>query len=318
MAKASAEPANDETSQPAADPPATPSDEEAQAAAPEVADEEVEAEKPVEEAVDPETSKRLAAVQKQEKRFREQMASEKAKFDAQVKAFEKERDEMRATLDEFKSSAARVKYDPASVLTKLGMTEEDFETAARHLFARSKAGQADPKWKQASEVAMKEKEQTEKFSALESRLEKLQAQIAEKEHASKLDSAKGELFSLATKAASDEAPLFKALSAKSPAKAREALWATATQLFEETGEPPDPSDVIAAWEKQRRADLDEWGIEAPTVAAKNNNESTTTKPSRTLSAAGGVTAPKQAVQKSPKDERDEILRELNKLKPAND
>ena len=307
---------------PAAEPAATPSEAasekpeapiEAPAAEPE-ADEPGEAdaapEKPAEPAVDAETEKRLKTIQAQEKRIREQLAKERS-------ALEAERSEIKARvaeLERFQSLAARAKYDPASVLEALGVSADEFESAARHLFARSKAAANDPKWKQASEAAAKEREAQDKISATEKRLAELESRLEKQHQQTVLEQAKSGFFAQVSTAATDDTPLLKSFVAKSPAKARDALFQIAASLYEETGEAPDASDVATAWEKQRRDELAELGLDASVylAAQKAPPPEATKRPAKTLGAAAGATPARAPVSKA--EERDSIIAELRKLR----
>lgn len=269
---------------------------------------------------DPDTSKRLATVKAQEKRLREQIAKERsdarAELDAHRKQIEAEWSPKIEAAQKFEALAKRAKYDPASVLEQLGLTADDFEIAARHLYARSKAGAADPKNRQAAEAALRERESQDRIAAHEKKLADLEAKLTAKEQAQAFESQRGQYLDLTLKAvANDNAPLLAKLATKAPAKARAELWQTAERLFDQTGEFPDHEDVITAWESQRRAELEDLGIDVAT-SAKPAPAAPAARPGKSLGNGHGAAPANSNAPKSRKEERDEVLREMARLGAA--
>lgn len=322
LAKATAEQTADEPSQAAApseESPPDPSltDDEARPAAP--SDEEP-AEPKVEAAPDAETAKRLATVQRQEKRLREQLAKEKADAKAELddaqRRIEAEWGPRVKAAQEFEALKARARRDPAAALAALGIDEDMYETAAQQLYALSKAGQADPKRRAHAEQLLRDREREDKLTATERRIAELEQKLTAKEQAQQAAAEAERYLGTITKSVTDDAPLVKTMLTKNAAKAEARLARVAMELLEQTGETPDPGDVIAALEKQRREELDELGIDyqAPT---KKTVAPVTARPGKTLGTSGGPSVPK-ATAKDAKEERDAILRELDKLQPTND
>jgi hypothetical protein len=265
------------------------------------------------ETADPETAKRLATVKAQEKRQREQIAKDRADALAQVevrrKEIEAEWSPKIEAAQKFEALAKRAKYDPAAVLEQLGLTSDDFELAARHLYARSKAGQADPKNRAAAEQATREREQLDRITAHERKLADLEAKLTAKEQAQAFESQRGQYLDLTIKAvANDNAPLLAKLASKDPSKARAALWRTAEQLFDQTGEFPDSDDVITAWETQRRAELEDLGIDVTT--STKPAAPAAPRPGKTLSNGHGAAPANSNAPKTRQEEREEVLREM--------
>lgn len=280
----------------------------------------VEAAEPVAEAApvdaDPDTSKRLATVKAQERRLREQIAKERsdarAALDAERKQFEQDIAPKLKAAQDFEALAKRAKYDPAAVLEQLGLTDDDFELAARHLYARSKAGQADPKNKAAAEQATREREAHDRIAAHEKKLADLEAKLTAKEQAQQFESQRGQYLDNAIKSvANDNAPLLSKLAAKAPAKARAELWQTAERLFDTTGEFPDHEDVITVWETQRRAELEDLGIDVAT-SAKPAAPAPAARPGKSLGNSHGAAPANTNAPKSPREMRDEVLREMER------
>lgn len=284
------------------------------------ASEHVEAAEPVAEVAaepaDADTSKRLATVKAQEKRLREQIAKERADaraaLDAERKQFEADIAPKLKAAQDFETLAKRAKYDPAAVLEQLGLTDDDFELAARHLYARSKAGAADPKNRAAAEQAAREREAHDRIAAHEKKLADLEAKLTAKEQAQAFESQRGQYLDGALKAvANDNAPLLSKLASKAPAKARAELWQTAERLFDATGEFPDHEDVITAWESQRRAELEDLGIDVVT-SAKPVAPAPAARPGKSLGNSHGAAPANSNAPKSPREMRDEVLREMER------
>lgn len=212
----------------------------------------------VEPVVDADTAKRIAAVQKQEKRARDALAVEKA-------ALEKERAEWASVLEEARGFAdlkSRAKYDPAAALAALGLGEDDFEPAAKDLYARSKAAQANPAAREAAAKMQRERQYADKVSALEAKLASLESSLTEKQRQADYDQAWNNYYGDVSKTVktSDDAPLLRAHMDKNPQRAQQMVQQAANYLFQQTGEWPEASDVVATYEQNRRRELEELGI----------------------------------------------------------
>lgn len=271
---------------------------------------------------DPDLQKRLAIVAKHEKRAKEREAKAKAEIEAERAAVRKERSEIdreiqaaRAEIEAFKQARERAKYDPAGVLRALGLSEDDLGPAARQLWAHSKEQSADPKNREAAARLMKEREAEDRISKLERELaEERKAREAEKSRA-QTESRVNEYLTGITKAVSaEDHPLAARAVEKSPERARMRFAAIAHELSERDGDLPDADDVLAEYEKRRRAELEEDGVDVAAMlkrkpAAKRDE-------SRTLGAdVGSQTAPKASngVKKSHAEKRAELEAELRAM-----
>lgn len=266
---------------------------------------------PVEAKTEPEpldqaTQKRIEAVQKQEKRLRDAIAKERAEF-------EKQREEWKAELDAAKRFADlrnRAKYDPAAVLSELGIGDDDFEPIARDLYARSKAGREKPENAEAARRMQREREAMDKISQLESKLEQFQKQQQEQAQRAEWERAYSTWYGGVTKSAeSTEAPLFQAQLKSNPRRAEQMVQTIAAELHQESGEWPDASDVIAAYEKRAAEQLAEYGIPLETVTKRKPVASNGNAPAKTLAPGGSTTKPAQTGRPS----KEEILRELERI-----
>ena len=283
--------------------------------APEPDTEAVEAPEPAPEPakVDGETAKRLAQVQKATERAQAKLTAERAELD-----------KLRADLEprskafaDYEALMKRAKYDPAALLEHAGYSQDDFEHAARALYARSKAAENDPKTKAAAMQSAKEREYADKLSQTEQRMADLEQSIQSERQQVVQQRQVTEWMDGVTKTVSEDAPLLRASLAKAPDKAKAALAQIALRIHAETGEMPDGPDLHAAYEAQRRAELEDLGIDvASVVKAKKPAAATPTGRTRTIPAeAGTATVPpaKEPPTETREEKRTRMVRELEAL-----
>lgn len=266
-----------------------------------------------EEKPDPGLAKRLAAISRQEKRAKEMLARERAEIE-RAKADLAPR--LKA-LEEFDQLAKRAKYDPVALFRHFGISDEDFDGISRELYAASKAGQADPKLRAASQRSLRERELAEKVERLEKAAQEREQRDQERERQAAVQREVHEYVEETAKLVSDDAPLVRTMLEKNPRRAREQLAEAAHYLYQKHGEIPDKRDVVKALEEFRRAELEEAGIDVDVVVkAKKRPAGAPTeekKPSKTLS--NDMTAPTKTPAKpmSKKEERDQLVRELEAM-----
>jgi hypothetical protein len=244
-------------------------------------------------------AKAMAQVRKAEKRMRERFTAERQAFERERQQWQDEIKDIAAAAKKFERLQQRAKYEPDMVLAELGLTDDDFDFAHRKIFARTKTAAADPKWREATERMAKDRELADRVAATEKANEQLREELrqarateqAEREGKAYLDSV--------VKAADDSAPLLKRQLEKNPTKAHNALAAIAVELFDKHGVQPAPAKVIKVYEKRRRAELEELGVEVPAVTAK----------AKTAAAKKPVVAAAASTSKRPT--REEILAELH-------
>jgi hypothetical protein len=291
--------------------PATPADDSDE-------DEAEEAEKPVvsdddedaepaddedEEELDEPGNKAMAQVRKAEKRMRERMAGERQAFERERQQWQDEIKDIAAAAKRFEHLQRRAKYEPDVVLAELGLTDDDFELASRRIYARTKTAAADPKNREAVERMTREREQADRLAALEKKNNDLETRLEQQRAAEAAErEGKAYLRSITKLAAPETAPLLKRQLEKNPSKAENALAAIAVELFDKNGTQPSPEKVIKIYEKRRRAELEELGVDVAAIAkpktvTKTGDKKTVGKPAAT-----------QQVSKRPS--RNEILAEL--------
>lgn len=307
----------------------TPADDEPAAAESE-SDDEAEAEKPAAEPekkppADPEGDRRLAQIAKAEKANKlERQAA--AKDRAEAETARKEVAEAAKEMAAFKQALARAKYDPVGLLETLGVSADRLEDVATAAFARSEKGKADPRYREQSERAMREREQRDGIEELRAELKELKTAQAQREQAAASERAAERYMADVSKAAraATDAPLLKALIAKNPEKADRQLAQIALSLFEETGDQPDHADIIVTFEKRRREELEDLGIDVasalkPTTTPKPKDKIAGEKPSaRTLSNDHNASTKVPRSDLSEQEERDQILAEIAKMNRGSD
>jgi hypothetical protein len=254
---------------------------------------------------DPETAKRMASVKKAEERSRAELARDRAEF-------ERDRDQHKAKLDRFDHLAARAKYAAAEVLEALGLNEDDFEAAAKDLYARSKQFAADPKNKDAAARLQREREERDRLAKNEREVSELKAQLEREKIEARADREIAAFMGTVEKSISEDAsPLVAKQIAKNHARALSALYAVANEIAQRTGAMPSPKAVVAAYEKQRRADLEEAGIDmSQYVKAKPNNLSAEKKKTAPTLDTQDQRTPPRSASKSQRDTRSEVVAAL--------
>jgi hypothetical protein len=236
------------------------------------------------ETTDPESSKRLAAITQAEKRAREKITKERQETSAARAELERAKaslDAERVEFEAWKKAKARAKLDPVAYLEAGGV--DDLEYAAKMAYGKAKAA-TDPANREAAARMMREREQSSDFDALKQEVRDLKAQLTQKEQRNEFETSRSTYLDHAVKAVPDDAPITRALATKNPVKLRAALWATTVELTDANdGDVPDVSEVIAHYEKTRRAELDELGIDYAATDTKKNLQTADKKhPAKTL------------------------------------
>lgn len=243
--------------------------------------------------VDPQTARGIDAVQREEKRAKASIAQEVARL--------RLTEDERAFLNRVKSAGS----DPAAVLEALGI-QIDEQTAKKvyraHLRRSGKpaAGQKPPAFqsdpdKLDADIGIEE---------LRAEVRSLKQEISERQAAEEEERVIGRYLDDVTKAVSDKAPLVKSMLSKRPERARAAIRAVANRIAAETGLIPDHDEVIETLENERRAELEDLGVDVtrytkpqPPPAAESR------KSARTLS--NDLSTP-QNPRVAPKDRDEEV------------
>lgn len=265
-----------------------------------------------EEEPDPEAEKGLAAIQRQEKRFKERMATERAALAKERTQAEELATEARQIVAKFQSMQERASYDPAGVLEELGLTEDAFEDAAKQVYQRSPNAKGGGK--AATAETMRVRRMESQIAAQEKRYQELEQRYQQDTAQRQVDS----FLSTITSAATDETPLASAIIGSNPTKAKRQIHELAVYLSDEFGEVPEPSDVLKAYEKQRRSELEEMGVDPDELLAKRGapkaKQKIKPKVSKTIgSEVGQRTRPAEDRSLSAEELREETIRELEAM-----
>ncbi len=246
-------------------------------------DTKVEAETTVDTA---DQNKRLAALNLAEKRSRDKVAKERSELAAAKAEIDREKAALaaeRAELDAYRKARERAKLDPVALLEAAGV--DDLGYAARMAFAKANA-EKDPANREAAARMQREREHSSELESTKKRLEELENKLTAKEQQTLFDRQRDAYVDATAKQIGEEAPLLKAFATKNPTKLRAKLWETTQRLIDETGDVPDPSDVIAEYEKTRRDELEELGVDFATLSTttpkKNPQAADKKTPAKTL------------------------------------
>lgn len=238
--------------------------------------------------IDPAAQKRMEGIQRAEKKMRDRIAAERAEADKIIAEWKPKIEKA----EKFESLAKRAKYAAADVLAELGLTEDDFESAARDLYSRSKAGAKDPKARVAVERNAREREKDDRIASLEKKLDDLANGLTSERANAQATAAVTKYVDDTVKRATtgDDAPIIKKWLATNPARARAQLEAEGNHLAREMGGVPDHADVVARLEAKRREELTADGFDVDAWLARDPEKpagKTVAKPSRTLGKSGG-------------------------------
>lgn len=279
---------------------------------------------PEEAKPDPELERRARALRKQEMRMRERARTEREEVGREREALRREREE----LAEWKRAKASAKLDPAGYLRAAGLTEDDFEPAAKQIYALTREAAKDPKNREAVERSMRERELQLEVEKLRQRLDK---QDEGRQHQEREERERAEAVRYMTgvqKAAKPGTLAAHYLSKGGGAAERTMqILAGITAELAEDDELPLPSEVLAEYERRRRAELEDDGVDvdailrrkaAPVAANGKKPNGAPAKP-----AVNGKPAPRAAAPAKPapaaretqriadpEERKDAVLRDL--------
>jgi len=258
------------------------------------------------EAPDKDLQKRLDVIQQAERRQKEAIAAERERFESHVRQLQPKLDR----LEQLERAAQRAKYDPAGLLIELGVGEDALELAAKQVYARSKAAQADPRLREQAAREMREREYADELTATRREMAEVKQQLAQQSYERQAQ----EYIQKVARAASDETPILRNWLEKNPARAEQRLADVAVRLLDATGETPDPIDVAREVEKIRRKELEEDGVDLSAFASRTKSKPTPAgenKTAKTLSTdLSKSTKPRSTAPKTRQELMDEVRREL--------
>ncbi|MGE5722035.1 MAG: hypothetical protein ACM3YM_06195 [Sphingomonadales bacterium] len=278
-----------------------------------------------------------AAIRKQEIHARRQLAEERAQWQVER---EREQAGLKPKLEEYeqwKQRLASAEDDPLPYLEAAGWTGDKLEQLARIAYAHSPAGAKDPRNKTVAAQTKAQRDLETKLSKMEEQIQTFQRQQAEQAEQARVQAQIDGYYSQLAKSVGDDDPIVRARIASMPDFAKQRMLTIAERLYVESGptddlrDVPDPKQVIKAFEKERRdeleADLRALGVDpaavyqlahtpaagasaAPTASAPAPVNGAARPPSKTLSPNAGT--PTEA-PKSGRKSREELIKEMQRL-----
>jgi hypothetical protein len=266
----------------------------------------------VEAKLDPDTAKRLEAIQRNERRAKDEIAKARAELDAERKRLEPDL----AELAKIRDLRKRARLGDASAMLELGgFADDDAEAVARSVYSLSKAAQANPASREAAARVLREREQMSALEETRKELAALRDDVKrERESAAREREVAGYLDT-ASKAATDDTPIMRAMLERNPELARQRIKTARDYFHEHTGEIPDPADVLRELEIVERNELIARGVDPDSIRIqKKTNPAApeTKKAAKTLTTDLGTPTKPRTAPRNPKEERDELLRELER------
>lgn len=286
-------------------------DDDLEAAAPELGDDLDEADLDDEDAeleaaakLDPDTAKRHALLKKQEARAKETLQRDRAAFVAEIEQWKPRI----AKVERLEKLTKDVRFKPAEVLIELGLQESDFEAAAQDLYARSTEGAKDPKRRDHVARLQRERERDAKLEAYEKKIDELSTKVESREQAAQDVAQLDSYFGTIEKHAGAHAPLLAKQLEANPKRARADLTRIAWELAQVTGSMPKKKVVMATYEKNRRAELEELGIDTKQFTPKPKTPDSRKEPAGDNAQTQRLdTQVPRSAPKSARELRDEVV-----------
>ncbi len=232
-----------------------------------------------EDQVDEKTAKGLAAIDRRAKQFREEQAAERAKLEidrAELARLKAEIDGRGGSIDELRR---RAKLDPVTVLAELGIESEDeWEAVGRGAYPRTKAGKTDPRAQPAVAQTARERQLAQELADLKKTTSELAESMRTRDAQAQAQAFVSSYLDSAVKAIPAAPTLIGKLHAKSPEKARQALLELGRTMERQAmaadgtakydpAYTPSHAELIAQYEKNRRAELEEQGVDVDALLA---------------------------------------------------
>lgn len=268
---------------------------------------------------DPVLAKRLAQIKREETRARDALRAQadeaKAEITAKRAELEREYRPRIEAAEKYEQVAKTAKRDPAAVLMSLGLDNADLAAAAKQIFLMSQGDAADPRLRAQAAEALRAREQESKLDATARELAELKEEKKrEREQAEHQRNAETYMGTV-TNAVTDAYPLLTAQLKTAPERAHNALAALAVEIHQDSGEVPEPADLIAEYEKRRAADLAELGIDVSALKKKPVAEKKQATTTLTAKARQTPTPPRTAPL-TREELKAQTVKELRAMKTA--
>lgn len=267
---------------------------------------------------DPATERGLRQVEAARKKWLEERAAHQAELDVQRAEIARLRKEAEGKVT---SREDLRKLRGAELLDVLDhLDEDDYDILSREAYARTKAGQTDPR----AQAAAQEARRAQGGRAAQAELERVKAELEElraelrgeftrRDQASFAQRWVGE----AVKAIPSDKPTFLSkLHANEPdTAARELLTIGAELEKANDGEAPTHAEVIAEFEKRKRASLKAMGLDpdallAPPAAAPATQGAPAKPAGRTLDPSASTVTRPESMPKTRDERRDRALAKI--------
>ena len=147
----------------------------------------------------------------------------------------------------------------------LGWSQDQLEDAARMVFAQSPKGMADPRYREQATRTAKDMQANTELQKLQKRTEELEGQLNAQREQQYVETY---LENVAMAVNEEATPLVNSMIERNPESTMEKLHQMADYLYRETGEVPDADDVVAEYEKARRTELEELGLDVSSIGKR--------------------------------------------------
>lgn len=285
----------DEPAQVAPDAAPAPAGDEPKPKAPAVADKTpVEAKpEPKAEEPDPVAARGIAAIDKQAAKFRAEQAKARADHEADRAALALDRADFARKSTAFEELQALARKNPVALLERLGLkSEDDFEVAGRAILPYTKTGKNAPGAKEQAEKALRERGVDSTTAELREKIEQLENEFKTRDQTAQAQAFVDRYLDAAVKAIPATPTLIGKLHTKSPDKARQALLHLGARMEKDNdGEAPAHAEVIAEYERIRRAELEEQGVDVDALLKPPAPVTPAKTPSRTLDITASGSTP---------------------------
>jgi len=219
---------------------------------------------------DPKVAQGLAKLQRQEKRMRESIASERESARAELTHGRQQLDETKAEIAKAKARydglADRAKLDPLGVLEELGVDDDEF--VGKQAYARVKA-RTDPAFKETAAKMKSDRTIRAELDALKTKDAEREKEVTEtKKHDEQRQAFEGFVGRVLKEARSFKAAtLTNLLLASDPDEAKVLFARAGSDLWSRNGAEPSPIAVLKHAERMQRAQLRKYRIDPRSLAA---------------------------------------------------
>ena len=224
---------------------------------------------------DPKTAKGIEAIEKRDKRAREALAADQAKWKAERDLEVAELARLRADLtgkapkfDDLKKLPPAKRALEAMKLVGLDPDDEEaMEVIARDAYARSKSGKADPKNKAYADQVSEKSALAAEIAAMKAELDSVKGEFKTRDQRAAMEQFQNQYLDQAVKAVPADPSFIGLALTANPTKARAALLQIGQRLESENGDTPTHAEVIAEYERSKRAELADMGVPEAQIAA---------------------------------------------------